>query len=59
MDKRRPFEYDEFIVRVLVNVSAGQRALADCGSRAGGAQGMLTATTGRAAAVAGQIVATA
>jgi len=44
---------------VLVNVSAGQRALADCGSRAGGAQGMLTATTGREAAVAGQIVATA
>jgi hypothetical protein len=54
-----PMEYDEFIVRVLANIRAAQRAHADCGSRAGGAQGILTATTGWAAAVAGLIVVTA
>jgi hypothetical protein len=54
-----PVEYDEFIVRDMADETAGLWALAACGSRAVGAQSMLTATTGRAAAVAGLIVATA
>jgi len=52
-------EYDEFIVRDLTDETAGPWGLAYCGSRAGGAQSMLTATIGRATAVAGLIVATA
>ena len=54
-----PVKYDEFIVRDLADETAGSWAYAVCGSRAGGTQGMLTATAGRTAAVTGLIVATA
>jgi hypothetical protein len=54
-----PVEYDEFIVRDLADGTAGPWTHAYCWSRAGGAQGTLTATTRRAAVVAGLIVATA
>lgn len=54
-----PAGYHEYFVRDLANVTAGPWALLWSGSRAGGAQAILTATTGRAAAVAGLIVATA
>jgi len=54
-----PVEYDEFIAPDLADGTAGPWAHAYCGSRAGGAQGMMTPTTRRAAVVAGLIVATA
>ena len=57
--RERTLQYEEFTVGDLADGPAGQWALAYSGSRAGRAEGVLTATTGRAAAVAGRIVATA